>query len=103
MLESNSTPRIICNDRELADQLRPLLAHTAPDCEVLSMPHDCSAAPFCRWHGEARLGPAWRVQAALVEATKVLERTRHAFKSRELGQLRQHLTALLVTLPDNPK
>lgn len=46
MLESNSTPRIICNDRELADQLRPLLAHTAPDCEVLSMPHDCSAAPL---------------------------------------------------------
>ncbi|PSS56319.1 hypothetical protein [Pseudomonas sp. BBP2017] len=103
MHEPNLTTRIICNDRELADQLHHLLVHTVPDCEVLTAPRDCSAAPFCRWLGEAPLGPAGQVQVALVEAIEVLERTRHAFKSRELGQLRQHLNALLDTLSDNPK
>ncbi|CAI8934107.1 CZB domain-containing protein [Pseudomonas sp. IT-P253] len=103
MRESNQPARIICNDRELADQLRHLLVHIALDCEVLSVPGNCSAAPFCRWLGEAQLGLAGRVQVALVEATEVLEQTRHAFKSRELGLLRRRLVALLDELSDNPE
>jgi len=102
MHESNQTARIICNDRELTDQLRQLLVRIAPDCEVLSAPSDCSVAPFCRWLGDAQLGSAGQIQAALLEATEVLELTRHAFKSRELGLLRRRLVALLEQLPDNP-
>jgi hypothetical protein len=103
MHESNQTARIICNDRELADQLRQLLVHIAPDCEVLSAPSNCSAAPFCRWLSDAQLGPTGRVQAALLEATEVLEQTRNAFKSRELGLLRRRLVALLDNLSENPE
>ncbi|MEB6589342.1 MULTISPECIES: hypothetical protein [Pseudomonas] len=101
MHESNQAARIICNDPELADQLRQLLGHTAPDCEVLNAPSNCSFAPFCRWFNDAQLGPTGRVQAALVDAIEVLERTRHAFKSRELGLLRRRLVAVLDKLSDN--
>lgn len=103
MRDSNLTPRIICNDRELADQLRHELDLLAQDCEVLSAPSDCSAAPFCRWLDDAQLGPAGCLQAALIEVTEVLERTRHSFKSRELGQLRQRLLALLDKLSGHPE
>lgn len=103
MNKSNQTTRIICNDLELADQLRQLLVHIAPDCEVLSAPSNCSAVPICRWLGEAQLGSAGLVHAALLDATEVLEQTRHAFKSRELGLLRRRLVTLLDRLSDNPK
>lgn len=103
MNKSNQTTRIICNDLELAEQLRHLLVHIAPDCEVLSAPSNCSAVPFCPWLGEAQLGSAGLVHAALLDATEVLEQTRHAFKSRELGLLRRRLVTLLDRLSDNPK
>ncbi|MHA6181682.1 hypothetical protein [Pseudomonas mohnii] len=103
MNESNQTTRIICNDLELADQLRRLLVHIAPDCEVLSAPSNCSVVPFCRWLGEAHLGTPGLVQAALMDATEVLEQSRHAFKSRELGLLRRRLVVLLGKLSDNPQ
>jgi hypothetical protein len=103
MHESNQTARIICNDRKLADQLRHQLALIAPDCEVLSAPGHCSEALSCRWPGETQLTPAWWLRAALLDATEVLERTRHSFKSRELGQLRQRLNALLDKLSDTPE
>lgn len=101
MNDSSQTTRIICNDLELADQLRQLLVHIAPDCEVLSAPSHCSAVPFCRWLGEAQLASAGVGQAALLDATEVLEQTRHAFKSRELGLLRRRLVALLDKLSDS--
>jgi len=103
MSESNPATRIICNNLELADQLRQLLAPIAPDCEVLSTPGNCSAVPLCRWLGEAKLGSAGQVQAALLDATEVLEQTRHAFKSRELGLLRRRLVALLDKLSEDPQ
>ncbi|WP_449102602.1 hypothetical protein [Pseudomonas extremaustralis] len=101
MNESNQTTRIICNDLELADQLHQLLVHIAPDCEVLSALSNCGAVPFCRWLGEAHLGSAGLAQAALMDATEVLEQSRHALKSRELGLLRRHLVVLLGKLSDN--
>ena len=103
MYEPNQAARIICSNEVLADQLRPLLANIAPDCEVLVVPSDCSAAPLCRWLGDAHLGSTGRVHAALVETTEVLEQTRHAFKSRELGMLRRRLVGLLEKLSDNPE
>ncbi|CAD5108128.1 hypothetical protein [Zestomonas carbonaria] len=89
--------RVICNDSGLASALEPVLSTLAPGCELLRDPCDCSALPFCRWFA-ARLGQAGQVQVALAEATEVLERTRHAFKSRELGLLRRRLQALLEEL-----
>lgn len=103
MNESDQTIRIICNNPELADRLRQLMVHIAPDCEVLSDSSDCSAMPFCRWLGDVQLGSAGLVNAALLDATEVLEQTRHAFKSRELGLLRRRLVALLGRLSDSPK
>ena len=86
--------RIACSDPRLAASLRRVFG----DCEVIEDPHDCSRAPLCRWLGSARLGEEGRVRAALSDAVATLERTRHAFRSRELGQLRQRLEQLLVEL-----
>jgi len=91
--------RIACSDPRLATNLRRLFA----DCEVIEDPHDCSQAPLCHWLGDARLGEAHRVRAALSDAVATLERTRHAFRSRELGQLRQRLEQLLVELSAPPE
>ncbi|MCY1269852.1 hypothetical protein D9M68_161640 [compost metagenome] len=89
--------RVICSDSDLASKLEPVLSTLAPGCQLLRDPCDCRELPFCRWF-EVRLGPAGQVQAALAEAVAVLERTRHAFRSRELGQLRQRLQALAEEL-----
>ncbi|MDH0142956.1 hypothetical protein [Aquipseudomonas alcaligenes] len=88
------TARIACSDPQLATHLRRLFG----DCEVIEDPRHCSQAPLCRWLDDAPLGPAGEVQAALAEAVATLERTRHAFRSPELGQLRRRLEQLLVEL-----
>ncbi|EXF42890.1 hypothetical protein BAY1663_04693 [Pseudomonas sp. BAY1663] len=41
-----------------------------------------------------------QLRAALEETIQVLERTRHSFKSRELGQLRRRLLDLLEQLEE---
>jgi hypothetical protein len=94
MCSSNLPARIICNDHVLANTLRGQMATIAPNCEVLSTQDDCSQAPFCRWLEKSQLSNDGRVQAALIEAIETLERSRHAFKSRELGLLRQRLVVL---------
>lgn len=91
--------RIVCSDPVLASALRGLCG----DCEVIVDPHDCSRAPLCRWLDDTGLGPDGRVQAALSDAVATLERTRHAFRSRELGQLRRRLEQLLVELSAPPE
>lgn len=42
-----------------------------------------------------------QLRQALEETITVLERTRHAFKSRELGQLRRRLVCLLEQLEES--
>lgn len=42
-----------------------------------------------------------QLRQALEETIAVLERTRHAFKSRELGQLRRRLVCLLEQLEES--
>lgn len=90
--------RVVCTDARLATWLGQLLNHTEPSCEVLHQARDCSAAPLCRWLGTLQMGQAGEVQAALTEAVEILEKTRHAFRSRDLGLLRRRLEALLEEL-----
>ncbi|WP_437879994.1 hypothetical protein [Pseudomonas sp. LRF_L74] len=95
MRASTTAPRVLCNDPQLALTLRGLL----PIGEVLCRPADCSQAPLCRWLKDAPLGIHGRLQSALVDTLETLERTRHAFRSRELGELRRRLEQLLEELP----
>jgi hypothetical protein len=98
-MTTHPPPRIACNDSHLAASLRRQLA----GCEVIATAQDCSRAPLCGWLRNAPLGERGRVQAALSDAVATLERTRHAFRSRELGQLRQRLEQLLVELSAPPE
>jgi hypothetical protein len=86
--------RIVCTDPEKARDLRRLHG----DCEVIADPCDCSHAPFCRWLKSSALGSDGQVRAALHDAIDTLQRTRHAFQSRDLGLLRQRLERLLDDL-----
>ncbi|KAF1053831.1 MAG: hypothetical protein GAK43_01208 [Stenotrophomonas maltophilia] len=88
------------NDVEVARQVRALLAAYEVPCAVLAEPCDCEYAPRCRWLKDAPLGPTGQIQALLVDAIAVLERSRHAFKSRELGMLRKRLAQTLSELSE---
>ena len=96
---TSAAPRVVCSDARLACELRRLL----DDCEVIQAPHDCSHAPLCGWLEAVDPHRASRMQHALSDAVATLERTRHAFRSRELGQLRQRLEQLLVELSAPPE
>lgn len=91
---------VVSQDPALTRQLRALLAAHDLPCAVLGDRQDCSQAPLCRWFRDAPLSDSARVQALLDDAIGVLERSRHAFKSRELGQLRHRLTDALKELSD---
>lgn len=86
---------IASGDRDLANRLRQHLAAADLPCDVLAESADCHEAPLCRWLRADPVSEPARLRAALVNAVGVLERTRHAFKSRELGELRRRLEALL--------
>ena len=86
--------RIACNDSAISDDLRRRYG----DCEVIADPGQCSQAPSCRWLQGEQLASDGRIQTALSEAVETLERTRHAFRSRDLAQLRQRLEQLLEGL-----
>jgi hypothetical protein len=92
------TPRIICTDASLGALLRDWLDSQAAAANVICSAHDCSQAPLCRWLEDVPLGQEGRVQAALLDAVSTLIRTRHAFKSRELADLRRRLEQLLEEL-----
>jgi len=92
------TPRIICTDVSLGALLREWLTSQTTAADVICSPNDCSQAPLCRWLEQAPLGPEGRMQTALLDAIETLIRTRHAFKSRELADLRRRLEQLLEDL-----
>src|SRR5690606_41689155 len=83
--------RIACNDSAITDDLRRLYG----DCEVIADPGQCSHAPFCRWLHSEQVATDGRIHATLTEVVEPLERTRYAFRSRDLAQLRQRLDLLL--------
>lgn len=94
-------PRILIthNDQQMACRLRRLLHNEGLDCSVLARPQDCSQAPLCGWLQDQPLPAHAALHATLADAIEVLERTRHAFKSRDLAGLRQRLEQLLGELP----
>lgn len=95
-----TTPAILVtnNDPQLACQLRRLLQSEGLNCAVLTQPEDCSQAPLCHWLQEHPLPAHAALHASLADAIEVLERSRHAFKSRDLADLRQRLEQLLGEL-----
>lgn len=60
---------------------------------------DCIHAPQCRCLDNGQTEEESHLHAALQDVVATLERTRHAFRSRELGQLRKRLELLLGELP----
>lgn len=76
-------------DADCAGRVRRLLQSRVPGCEVTGLAHDCHPA-LC--HRQQELDA---VQAVLSEAIAVLERSRQAFKSAQLAQVRKDLTRLL--------
>lgn len=86
------------------DQLhvvQEVLRNSAVDCLLICEPADCRLAPMCRWLGPSSVNREGLLAGALVDAIRTLEQTRHAFKSKQLGELRRRLQQLLESLPDN--
>jgi hypothetical protein len=94
---------LACAHPQTEQRLRLLLRSLELDGEVICSPVDCSQAPLCRWFDDAGLGPSGELHAALADAIAVLERSRHSFKSRELGELRRRLVQLLARLSSAPR
>jgi hypothetical protein len=94
---------VATQDEPLARQIRALLAACNVPCTVLSSHQDCQQAPLCRWLQNEPLSDTARIHALLADAISVLEHSRHAFKSRELGQLRHRLSDALKELSDSPR
>lgn len=93
---------VTSQDQDIARQVRALLTVYQVPCAVLAGPGDCAQAPLCRWFKDAALSDAAHLHALLADAVGVLERSRHAFRSRELGQLRRRLEAALQELSGSP-
>lgn len=100
MCKAQPIPRIICTDPTLGTRLRHWLAEQPASGEVICAPADCSEAPLCGWLKPPTGLSDSAVQAALLDAVATLARTRHAFKSRELAELRTRLERLLEELSD---
>ena len=95
-----TTPSILIthSDPQMTCRVRRLLHSDGLDCRVLARAQDCSQAPLCGWLLDQPLPAHAALHAALADAIEVLERTRHAFKSRDLASLRQRLEQLLDEL-----
>jgi hypothetical protein len=98
MQDNRKPARIICSDPQLAEQVRKLFMVQAPAAQVICDALDCHEAPLCRWLGEQHLGEAGKVQATLAEVVELLNSTRHAFKSREVGRARLRLRELMMEI-----
>lgn len=90
-------------DTACPSRVKALLHALAPGCEVLCEPNDCSQAAQCRWLQELPPHQLGEVQALLNEAVAVLERSRQAFKSAQLAQLRKTLMEALKGLSDDSR
>lgn len=103
MTVRNGAPAMVVRaERDQLAQARRLLDQARLECEVVCAPGDCEQSPLCRWLDPAQLNAPGQAHAALVDAIEVLERSRHAFKSRELGGLRRRLESVLreLSAPD---
>lgn len=98
MENPETIPQIICADPALGHLLRQWLASQTMVGEVVCSPATCYHAPHCDCLKPVRLESQGLVQRALLDAVATLEHTRHAFKSRELADLRMRLEQLLKDL-----
>ncbi|MCU1718617.1 hypothetical protein [Pseudomonas sp. 5P_3.1_Bac2] len=98
MTTSQTIPRIICTDAVLTTELTHWLVDHSQSAEVIHEASDCSNAPLCRWLKEPPAGLEGHVQLALLDAVEILARTRHAFRSKDLAELRKRLEGLLKQL-----
>lgn len=81
-------------DTVSSQQITHLLRDQAPHCQVIDSLDSCQQQPLCRWLRRLPVGSLGDVQSNLDEAIEVLERTRHAFKSGQLAELRKRLSQL---------
>lgn len=89
------TLQLLSLDPSLAGKAHALLSEAGLGCQVLGHPADCTLASLCQGLLQEELQ---HLRTALLDAIATLERSRHAFRSRELGALRQRLEHLLDNL-----
>lgn len=87
--------QLLCLDAPRASRAHGLLTQAGVACRILAHPSDCHLAPQCQGQLQGELR---QLREALHDSVATLERSRHAFRSRELGALRQRLERLLDNL-----
>lgn len=87
--------QLLSLDPSLAGKAHALLTQAGLDCQVLGHPANCSLAALCQGLVQEELQ---HLRTALFDAIATLDHSRHAFRSRELGALRQRLEQLLDNL-----
>ncbi|WP_256574446.1 hypothetical protein [Pseudomonas sp. HAR-UPW-AIA-41] len=92
--------QLLCLDIPQACRAHDLLDAAGIDCQILSSPNACLLAPHCRAIESAETQRLSHLQQALHDTVATLEKTRHAFKSRDLAELRKRLEVLLQNLSD---
>lgn len=96
MIDVQSAVQLISADPKLTNKAREVLCQAGLSCKLLHDPRDCEHAPACRWLQP--LPAEMQLRLTLDDAISTLEKTRHAFKSRDLADLRRRLQQLLETL-----
>ncbi len=96
MLNNHPCVQLISSDPQTANTARDALCHAGISCQLVHSPRDCQHAPVCRWLQP--LPHELQMRLALDDAINTLEKTRHAFKSRDLADLRRRLQELMETL-----
>lgn len=81
-------------DTASSQRIARLVRQQAPLCQVIDSLDGCQQKPLCRWLQRLPAGSLGDVQSHLDDTIEVLERTRHAFKSVQLAQLRKRLSQL---------
>lgn len=96
--------RVIINADDPMLESRVRAALQDQPLELICDPTDCAQAPLCRWLAPEELNHCGQLAAAIQDAITTLEQTRHAFRSKQLGSLRQRLEKLVRELPaiENP-
>lgn len=84
---------LLGNNPETDQAACALLCSSGWTCQVVHSASDCAQTPHCHWLEQL---PEQQVhmRAALDDAIATLEKTRHAFKSTSLGELRRRLQHL---------
>lgn len=96
MLNNHARVQLISSDPQTANIACDALCNVGISCRLVNSPLDCQHAPACRW--VQPLTAELQLRLTLDDAINTLEKTRHAFKSRDLADLRRRLQALMETL-----